>query len=107
VVAALAMNTRKRRRLEAAGWETGSTAAFLKLSPEEAALIETRVAVSTALRIRRERSGLTQAAMAKKLGSSQSRVAKIEAADPTVSLDLMLRAFFATGATRRDLGKLL
>ena len=101
------MDAGKRKRLDAAGWQVGSAAEFLNLSPEDAALVETRVAVSTALRARRERVGLTQAALAKKLDSSQSRVAKIEAADPTVSLDLMLRAYFATGATRRDLAKLL
>jgi hypothetical protein len=46
-------------------------------------------------------------ALAKKLKSSQSRVAKMEAADPSVSLDLLLRAYFATGATKGDLAKVL
>jgi ribosome-binding protein aMBF1 (putative translation factor) len=101
------MDARKRKRLEAAGWRTGSAADFLELSPEETALVETRLAVSTALRERRRRRGLTQAALAKQLRSSQSRVAKMEAADPSVSLDLLLRAYFAMGATRRDLAKLL
>jgi ribosome-binding protein aMBF1 (putative translation factor) len=98
------MDARKRKRLEAAGWRAGSAAEFLELSAEEAALVETRLAVSQALR---EQVGLTQGALAKKLKSSQSRVAKMEAADPSVSLDLLLRAYFATGATRLDLARLL
>lgn len=101
------MDLRKRKRLEAAGWLTGSASDFLGLSAEETALVETRLAVSTALRDRRRDAGLTQGALAKKLKSSQSRVAKMEAADPSVSLDLLLRAYFATGATKRDLAKLL
>jgi transcriptional regulator with XRE-family HTH domain len=49
----------------------------------------------------------TEAALAKRLRSSQSRVAKMEAGDPSISLDLLLRAFFATGATKRDLARVL
>jgi len=101
------MDVRKRKRLEAAGWRVGSAADFLGLSAEEAALVETRLAVSGALRQRRERQGVTQAALAKRLRSSQSRVAKMEAGDPSISLDLLLRAFFATGATKRDLARVL
>src|SRR5581483_4278956 len=49
---------------------------------------------------RRAELGLSQAVVAKRLGSSQSRVAKMEAGDPSVSLDLLLRALLALGATR-------
>ena len=101
------MDARKRKKLEAAGWHVGSAADFLVLSAEEAALVETRLAVSSALRQRRQRQGVTQATLARKLRSSQSRVAKMEAGDPSISLDLLLRAFFATGATKRDLARVL
>ena len=101
------MDAKKRKRLAAAGWQVGSAAEFLELSTEEAALVETRLAVSRALRTRRQDQGVTQAALAKKLRSSQSRIAKMEAGDPSISLDLLLRAFFATGATRRDLARVL
>ena len=101
------MDARKRKKLEAAGWHVGSAADFLALSAEEAALVETRLAVSSALRQRRQRQGVTQATLARKLRSSQSRVAKMEAGDPSISLDLLLRAFFATGATKRDLARVL
>ena len=70
------MEAQKRKRLESAGWTTGNASDFLGLSTEEAALVETRLAVSTALRDRRLDAGLTQGALAKKLKSSQSRVAK-------------------------------
>ncbi|HET7584789.1 MAG TPA: helix-turn-helix transcriptional regulator [Gemmatimonadaceae bacterium] len=101
------MDTKKRKRLEAAGWKAGSAAEFLGLSTEEAALVETRLAVSRALRARRQARGVTQAALATKLRSSQSRIAKMEAGDPSISLDLLLRAYFATGATKRDLARVL
>lgn len=101
------MDAKKRKRLAAAGWKTGTAADFLELSAEEAALVETRLAVSRALRTRRQERGVTQAALAKKLHSSQSRIAKMEAGDPRISLDLLLRAFFATGATKRDLARVL
>lgn len=101
------MDARKRKRLEAAGWRTGDASDFLGLSTEEAALVDMRLAVSDGLRARRQAVGLTQAALARKLASSQSRVAKMEAADPSVSLDLLMRAFFATGATKKDLARIL
>lgn len=101
------MDTRKRKRLMAAGWTIGSAADFLDLSPEEAALIEMRLALSVGLRERRERAGLTQAALARRIGSSQSRVAKMEAGDPTVSLDLLIRGLLAVGVTRREVGRVL
>lgn len=93
-------NKGKRARLEAHGWRVGSAAQFLELSAEEAALVETKLVLSG--RERRSKQGLSQADLAKRLKSSQSRVAKIEAGDPSVSTDLLLRALFALGATPRD-----
>lgn len=98
------MDTKKRKRLEAAGFAVGSAAEFLELAPEEAALVEMRLALSRALRERRTAAGLTQAALARRVGSSQSRVAKMEAGDPSVSLDLLVRALLAAGASRREVG---
>lgn len=39
------------------------------------------------------------------MGSSQSRMAKIEKNDPSVSTDLLLRAVAATGATTEDVAE--
>ena len=99
------MNARKKKRLEGAGWRVGSTREFLGLSSAEAAYIDLKIALSDKLKERRQRRQVTQQELARLLGSSQSRVAKMEAGDPTVSLDLLLRALFALGATRRDVAK--
>jgi DNA-binding XRE family transcriptional regulator len=99
------MKQTKRKRLEAKGWRVGSATEFLGLSAEEAALVELRVALSETLRARRRAARLTQVELAKQLGSSQSRVAKMEAGDPSVSLDLLLRSLLSLGAKPRDIAK--
>lgn len=99
------MKTAKREKLKAAGWEIGSTADFLGLSSEESALVEMRLALSQTLRSWRTKKRLTQGGLAKALHSSQSRVAKMEAADPTVSLDLLMRSLLHLGATPKDIAK--
>jgi hypothetical protein len=96
------MNKSTRARLKSSGWSVGSTAEFLNLTPEEAAFVETKLALSESLRRRRTARRVSQSALARRLGSSQSRVAKMEAADVTVSIDLLLRALFALGAKPRD-----
>ena len=99
------MDVKKRKRLEAAGFVVGTAAEFLELPPAEAALVDMRLALSAALRERRASAGLTQAALARRVGSSQSRAAKMEAGDPSVSLDLLVRALLAAGASRREVGQ--
>ncbi len=101
------MDKAKRKRLEARGWRVGTASDFLGLSAEEATLVEMKVRLSQALRARREARGLSQVALAKRLRSSQSRVAKLEAADQTVSIDLLLRGLVALGATPRDIARVL
>jgi len=97
------MSNAKLKRLKAAGWKIGSAKDFLLLSDEEAKLVELKLMLTNAIKASRRKRGMSQDDLARKMGSSQSRVAKIEAADPSVSLDLIMRAFFATGATRREL----
>jgi DNA-binding XRE family transcriptional regulator len=101
------MDAKKRKRLEAAGWTVGDATEFLKLAPEEAALVEMRLALSRTLRERRQAAGLTQVGLAKQLGSSQSRVAKLEAGDASVSLELLIRALLSVGASRKDVANAL
>ncbi len=96
------MKATKRARLEAHGWRVGSAAEFLELSPAEAAFVETKLALSRCVRSRRTAQNISQSALAKRLKSSQSRIAKLEAADATVSIDLLLRALFALGAKPKD-----
>jgi len=95
----------KKQRLEGAGWVVGDSAQFLQLSVEENRFIELKLALATGVRELRERRGLTQAALAHRLGSSQSRVAKMEAADRSVSLDLIMRSLLTIGATTTDIAK--
>jgi DNA-binding XRE family transcriptional regulator len=96
------MDAIKRQRLEAAGWRVGDAADFLELSPEEAAFIEMKLSLSKRLRELRLSQKLSQQSLAKRINSSQSRVAKMEAGDPSVSLDLMVRTLLAMGSTRED-----
>src|SRR5438309_11544542 len=81
------MKATKRARLEAHGWRVGSAAEFLELTPEESAFVDTKLALSRCLRSLRTSQNVSQAVLAKRLKSSQSRVAKMEAADATVSID--------------------
>ncbi len=102
------MSKTHRERLQKAGWKIGTAADFLELSDVEAALVEAKLALGDAVRALRRRSQLSQQDLAKRMGSSQSRVAKVENHDPEVSLDLQLRAVFAAHpAARRDFRRLV
>src|SRR5262245_65976387 len=101
------MREDKKRRLEAKGWRVGTARDFLDLSPEEEAYVELRLRLAEGLKQRRVRRKLTQTELAKTVRSSQSRVAKMETGDPTVSLDLLIRSLLALGASRKDLAKLI
>lgn len=101
------MKKTKMEKLKAAGWKVGSAKSFLGLSKEEAALVEIKVALAASLRRRRIRRKLTQEGLAKFLRSSQSRVAKMEAADSSVSIDLLLRSLLALGVTQRGVARIL
>src|SRR5262245_46769219 len=101
------MKAEKRAQLEAQGWVIGDAQAFLGLSDEEQTFIDVKLALADNLRRRRTERGLTQTDLAQLLASSQSRVAKMESGDRSVSLDLLIRALLATGATRRDLARII
>ena len=101
------MDKKMMKRLEAAGWKFGDTIDFLGLTPEESAFVELKLALSRSLRLERDKQGVTQAVLAKLIGSSQSRVAKMEAGDPSVTVDLLMRALLALGLTKRELSKIV
>jgi DNA-binding XRE family transcriptional regulator len=101
------MRKDKKARLERAGWKVGSISDFLGLSKAEEALVELKLMLSRGLKIRRARKRLTQAQLARLLKSSQSRVAKMEAGDPSVSIDLLIRSLLAMGATRKELAHVI
>jgi ribosome-binding protein aMBF1 (putative translation factor) len=101
------MRASKRTKLTSRGWKVGGAKEFLDLSAEEAALIEVRLKLAEGLKARRKRKGLTQHDLAAAVQSSQSRVAKMESGDPTVSIDLLMRSLIALGASRRDLARII
>ena len=101
------MKASKRKRLQSAGWRTGSAAEFLDLNESEAALVEVKLALVSAVRAARRKRGMSQIDLAQRMRSSQSRIAKIEAGDASVSLDLIVRALLAAGASRKDLARAL
>ena len=101
------MREAKRRRLEAKGWKIGTARDFLGLTDEETAYIELKLRLAASLRERRRQPGMTQADLATLLKSSQSRIAKMERADSSVSLDLLIRSLLALGASNRDLFRIV
>ena len=99
------MNLAKKRKLAAAGWKETSVKEFLDLSNADMQYIETKLALSRRLREFRQKRHLTQTKAATLLKTSQSRLARMEAGDPSVSLDLLVRGLFALGATRDELAE--
>lgn len=97
------MKLEKKKRLETAGWRVGTVSEFLGLTDEEAALIELKLDLARAVKAERIHHQMTQDELGRLLGSSQSRVAKMEAGDPTVSIDLLVRSLLRLGVNRREL----
>ena len=101
------MDKEKRKRLESKGWKFGTPADFLGLSPDESAFVEVKLALSKCLRETRLKKKLSQQEVARVMQSSQSRIAKMEAGDPTVSIDLLIRSLLAIGVTPKIIGKVI
>jgi DNA-binding XRE family transcriptional regulator len=99
------MKPSKRKRLESKGWKVGTVEEFLDLADDEASMIDIRLRLGRALRVERERRSLTQTQLGHTLGSSQSRIAKMESGDPSVSLDLLVRSLLKLGARSDDVAR--
>jgi predicted XRE-type DNA-binding protein len=99
------MKRAKKDKLAQAGWKTRTAAEFLHLTPEEELYVELKASLSQQVKRRREESHLTQEEVARLLRSSQSRVAKMEKGDPSVSIDLLIRSLLALGTTRREIAR--
>jgi ribosome-binding protein aMBF1 (putative translation factor) len=100
------MDETKRKKLEAKGWKVGTVSDFLETTAEETALIEIKLALSRKLREQRKKI-MTQAQLAEKIQSSQSRIANVENADASVSIELLIRAMLATGITLQEIGQVI
>jgi DNA-binding XRE family transcriptional regulator len=101
------MKSAKKQRLEAVGFKVGSADEFLALTPEESTLVSLRMSLAEQVRSRRLRLHYSQTELARRIGSSQSRIAKLEGAESDVSLELLIRALVATGANMREIGKVV
>jgi len=101
------MDKKKKKFLEDKGYKVGSADEFLGLSKQEAEYIELKLALSRELASRRKQGRMTQIQLAKKLGSSQSRIAKMEQGDPSVSLDLLVKSLLAMGATKKNIAAMI
>ena len=99
------MDKRKKKGLESKGYKVGSVEEFLGLSAEESEYIDLKLALSKALAKHRKKNNLTQAQLAKMLKSSQSRIAKMEKGDPSVSVDLLVKSLLVMGANKKSIGK--
>jgi DNA-binding XRE family transcriptional regulator len=99
------MNASKRERLAEAGWKSGSAAEFLDLTPQEELYVELKASLCQQLKQQRQKSRLTQQELARRVRSSQSRIAKMERCDPSVSIDLLIKSLLALGTTRREIAR--
>ncbi len=93
------MKGEKRKKLEKAGWRVGDTRDFLSLTEAESKFIEVKLTLARELAEARRARNLTQQAVAAALKTSQPRVAMMEKGDPSVSIDLLVRALLTLGAT--------
>ena len=100
------MEQAKKERLESKGWKIGTVSDFLELTPEETIFVEIKLALSRSLKDRRQKT-MTQAELASKIGSSQPRIANAENGDASVSIELLIRAMLAAGATPQDIGQII
>jgi ribosome-binding protein aMBF1 (putative translation factor) len=101
------MDKKRKQQLEEKGFRVGSTADFLELSPEEETYIDIRLDISNMVKSQRAKRGWTQEQLARAIGSSQSRIAKLEGGDPGISMDLMIKALLRLGTSKKQIGKLL
>ena len=99
------MKKAKLDKLKKAGYRVTDTQKFIGLSDAEAALVELKIALTARLRTVRHEKGVSQIELATRLGSSPSRVAKMEAASSDVSLDLIFKALLSLGENPKKLGK--
>jgi DNA-binding XRE family transcriptional regulator len=101
------MDEKFRKALEEDGWRIGTVQEFLGLTDDEMAYVEIRHQLGESFRAHRAWGGMTQTQLAKRIGSSQSRVAKMEKGDPSVSLDLLIQGLLTIGVTRQEIGAII
>ena len=101
------MKSSKIKALEEAGWKVGDVSDLLGLSPEELAIIDMKVSLAKNFQELRKKSKLTQTELAMILHTSQSRIAKMEAGDVSVTIDLLVKGMLTLGATKKTVAQVL
>ena len=101
------MDKGKRSRLEADDWTFGNADGFLGLSADESTYIEVKWALAGLIVERRKASSLSQSVLAGQVKTNQSRLANMDNADATVSVDLLVRTLLSTGASRQDIARVI
>lgn len=101
------MTQAKRSRAEADDWTIGNADEFLGLSADESTYIEIKLALAGLLVERRKAASLTQALLAPQVKTSQSRLARMEHADATMSIDILVRTLLSTGESRQDIARVI
>jgi transcriptional regulator with XRE-family HTH domain len=99
------MDKKKQLKLISKGWAVGDASDFLGLSKEETEFVELKVSLAQELQKKRQKKHMTQESLSQLIHSSQSRIAKMEKSDSSVSLDLMIRSLLALGTSRTEISK--
>lgn len=85
----------------------GTIQEFLDLSDADMSLINLKVELKEAVKNARVNANYSQTHLAELMGSSQSRIAKLEGGDSSVSIDFMLKALFSMGLSFGDLARVI
>ena len=101
------MDAGKRRRLEAAGWTFGDYGDFLGMTDGEREVVEMHLAAARELeRLRTENPDVSQAEMARRMGTRQPNVSRMLRNPSGATLDTLFRALAAFGLDRRKIAAL-
>ena len=103
----MSMDKTKKEALEKKGWKVGDIDEYLGLTPAEVVIVEMKAELAKALATKRKKAGITQVDASARAKTSQSRFAKAERSDSSVSLELMIKLFFSLGADKKELLKVL
>ena len=101
------MKATKKKALESAGYNMTNAAEWLGLSPQEDAIVNMRV--NFAMEIERicKEQGITQKALAEKIGTRQSGVARMLNNPSKVTLDHLIRTLLALGTPSKRIASLI
>lgn len=80
---------------------------LLGLSDADVLLIDLKIVLKAAVKKHRLKVGMTQKALAELIDSSQSRIAKLEGGDSSVSIDMMINCLFHMGVKELGLASIV